>query len=123
MKVLKKEELKGLIRANKMKELGDVNEFIRQISKEMLETMLEEELEGHLGYERYDSENKETDNSRNGYSSKKVKGVAGEIGLEVPRDRKSEFTPVVVKKRQRDISGLEEKINLKTAVKCQKHPA
>lgn len=110
MKVFKKEELKEIIRDNKMREIGDVNKFIRQMTKEVLETMLEEELEGSLGYKRYDSENKATDNSRNGYSAKKVKSVLGEIGLEVPRDRKSEFTPVVVKKRQSDISGLDYKI-------------
>lgn len=110
MKVFKKEELKEIIRDNKMREIGDVNKFIRQMTKEVLETMLEEELEGSLGYKRYDSENKATDNSRNGYSAKKVKSVLGEIGLEVPRDRKSEFTPVVVKKRQSDISGLDDKI-------------
>jgi len=63
-----------------------------------------------IGYEKYDQKAKEVDNSRNGYTKKEVKSKFGGIGLEVPRARKSEFEPVVVKKRQRDISGLEEKI-------------
>lgn len=50
------------------------------------------------------------DNSRNGYTPKTVKSKFGEIGLDVPRDRKSEFEPQIIKKRKKDISGLEEKI-------------
>ena len=50
------------------------------------------------------------DNTRNGYTPKTVKSKFGEIDLDVPRDRKSDFEPQIVKKRQKDISGLEEKI-------------
>jgi putative transposase len=63
-----------------------------------------------LHKEKYDQKAKVIDNSRSGYTPKTVKSQFGEIGLEVPRDRKSEFEPQIVKKRKKDISGLEEKI-------------
>jgi transposase-like protein len=59
----------------------------------------------------YDYRNKETDNSRNGHSRKKLKTSYGEVDLEVPRDRKGEFEPVLIKKQQTSISNdIEEKI-------------
>jgi len=76
----------------------------------VIETLLEEELTDHLGFEKHDQKAKVIDNSRNGFTPKSVNSKFGEIGLNVPRDRKSEFEPQVVKKRKRDISGLEEKI-------------
>jgi putative transposase len=83
---------------------------MRDVSKEVVETLLEGELTNHLGYEKHDQKAKTTENARNGYTPKTVKSKFGEIGLDVPRDRKSDFEPQIVKKRQEDISGLEEKI-------------
>jgi transposase-like protein len=60
--------------------------------------MLSEKLHDHLGYGKYETEHKNTDNSRNGHTPKKVKSRFGEIALEVPRDRQSKFEPIVVKK-------------------------
>jgi putative transposase len=108
--MLEKDELKKLLKEKKIKSLDDFNAFMRDISKEVLETLFDGEMSEFLGYERYDQKSKETDNSRNGHSQKQVKSKFGAIDLEVPRDRKSDFEPAVVKKRQRDISGLEEKI-------------
>lgn len=108
--MLEKDELKKLLKEKKIKSLDDFNAFMRDISKEVLETLFDREMSEFLGYERYDQKSKETDNSRNGHSQKQVKSKFGAIDLEVPRDRKSDFEPAVVKKRQRDISGLEEKI-------------
>ncbi|OAA18597.1 IS256-like element ISKol2 family transposase, partial [Kosmotoga sp. DU53] len=76
------------------------------IIKEMLETELEEEL----GYSKHDYRNKETDNSRNGYSKKTVNTSYGKIELSIPRDRKGEFEPIVVKKHQRSIASIEDQI-------------
>lgn len=77
----------------------------------VLENGLEGELDDELGYSKYDYRNKETDNSRNGYSEKTLKTSLGEIELSVPRDRKSEFEPRLVKKNQTSISkDIEEKI-------------
>jgi len=108
--VLDRDKLKKLLREKGVKNLDDFNEFMRGISKDVIETLLDEELEDHLGFEKYDQKSKVIDNSRNGYTPKTVKSKFGEIGLDVPRDRNSEFEPKIVKKRKRDISGLEEKI-------------
>jgi transposase-like protein len=108
--VLDREKLKKQLREKGVKNLDDFNEFMRGISKEVIETLLDEELTDHLGFEKYDHKSKVVDNSRNGHTPKTVKSKYGEIGLDVPRDRKSEFEPQIVKKRKRDISGLEEKI-------------
>jgi putative transposase len=107
---LDKDELKKLLKEKGVKSLDDFNAFMREISKEVVETILEGELTDHLGYEKHEQKAKATDNARNGFTPKTVKSKFGEIGLEVPRDRQSDFEPQIVKKQQKDISGLEEKI-------------
>jgi putative transposase len=107
---LDREELKKLLKEKGVKSLDDFNAFMREISKEVVETILEGELTDHLGYEKHDQKAKATENARNGFTAKTVKSKYGEIGLDVPRDRKSDFDPQIVKKRQKDISGLEDKI-------------
>jgi transposase-like protein len=86
-KCLKKKILKKTLKEKKIQNLDDFNDFMREISKEVLESLFDGEITGFLGYEKYDHKSKETDNSRNGYSKKGVKSKFGEIGLEVPRDR------------------------------------
>lgn len=95
----------------------DVNSVdgIQGLFKEMIGAVLENGLEGELdeelGYSKYDYRNKNTDNSRNGHSDKTLKTSFGEIDINVPRDRKGEFDPVLVKKQQTSISNdIEEKI-------------
>lgn len=107
---LDREELKKLLKEKGVKSLEDFNAFMREVSKDVVETLLDGELTDHLGFEKYDQKAKTTDNARNGYTPKTVRSKFGEIDLDVPRDRKSDFEPQVVKKRQKDISGLEEKI-------------
>jgi putative transposase len=107
---LDRKELKKLLKEKGVKSLDDFNAFMREISKEVVETILEGELTDHLGYEKHDQKAKATDNARNGFTPKAVKSKYGEIGLDVPRDRKSDFEPQIVRKRQKDISGLEDKI-------------
>ena len=76
-----------------------------------MEDGLEAELDEELGYSKYDYKNKETDNSRNGHSSKRLCTSFGEVDVSVPRDRKGEFEPQVLKKNQTSISqDIEEKI-------------
>ena len=70
--------------------------------------MMEAEMDGHLGYEK--SERSDNDDYRNGYKSKTVKSSIGEVELEVPQDRKSTIEPQVVKKGQKDISDIHQKI-------------
>lgn len=67
-------------------------------------------MDHNLGYEKQDDKNKQTDNRRNGYSSKRVRSEFGEIDLDIPRDRAGEFDPVIVKKYQKNITGIEDQI-------------
>ena len=73
--------------------------------KELIQESLEAELDNQLGYEKYEK-NDEIDNSRNDYSKKKVKSSFGEIELDIPRDRNSEFEPKIIPKYSRNISKL-----------------
>jgi transposase-like protein len=111
-----KDELRKLLKEKGVQSLDDFNALMSEISKEVVEALLEGELTDHLGFEKYDHEAKTIDNSRNGFTPKMVKSKYGSIGIQVPRDRKSEFEPQVVKKRQRDISGLEDKIILSSGM-------
>jgi len=88
-----------------------VQELFKDLVSSVLQNGLEGELEEELGYSKYDYRNKETDNSRNGYSEKTVHSSFGDIELSVPRDRKGEYEPQLVKKHQTSLSGdIEEKI-------------
>lgn len=83
---------------------------IKELVRQTLQEALEGELEEFLGYPKYKRKEKESPNSRNGYNEKLVKSESGEIELEVPRDRLSEFEPQIVKKRQRMLEELEGRI-------------
>ena len=76
-----------------------------------MENGLEAELDDELCYSKYDYKNKGTDNSRNGHSHKTLRTSFGDVEVSVPRDRKGEFEPQVLKKNQTSISqDIEEKI-------------
>lgn len=83
--------------------------LLKQLNKQIIERMLEEELTQTLGYEK-NSKSSETENSRNGKTSKTLKTGAGEITIDVPRDRKAEFEPALVPKRQTRLSGLNDQV-------------
>jgi len=103
-------KLREMIKEYGIKDLNDVHEFVKMLTAETIQAALDAELENELGYSKYDYRNKSTDNSRNGYSSKKVQGSMGEVELSIPRDRKGEFEPELVKKHQTDISAIEDKV-------------
>lgn len=65
-------------------------------------------MDDHLGYEK--SERSDNDDYRNGYERKRVNSSYSSMEIEVPQDRKSTFQPQVVKKRQKDISDIDQKI-------------
>lgn len=69
---------------------------LRFLFKDTIQTMLKEEMTDHLGYEYNDTRAKNTDNSRNGHYSKKLKTESGQVKIEIPRDRKGEFSPKVL---------------------------
>lgn len=101
---------KEMMKSGDVKTAFDVEEKLRKSFGKVIKSMLEAEMDEHLGNEKYKHEEAKQDNYRNGYSKKKVKSNMGEIDLEIPRDRKSEFEPVVVPKHSRDISRLETQI-------------
>jgi transposase-like protein len=94
-----------------IRSMEDIQNLFKDMIGSFVENGLEGELEDKLGYGKYDYRNKETDNSRNGYSEKTLKTSFGEVDIKVPRDRKGEFEPELVKKQQTSLSGdIEEKI-------------
>jgi putative transposase len=89
--------------------LGE-NGLLKQITKALLERALKVELTEHVGYEKHDPAGHNSGNSRNGSSTKKLKGEFGEIDLETPRDRNGSFEPAIVSKGQTRFSGFDDKI-------------
>lgn len=89
----------------------DFESFFTDLYKQGIEEMLKGELDEHLGYEKYSKEGHNSGNSRNGSYSKKVKTESlGDLVLNIPRDRKSDFEPQLIPKGQRMSDRLEEAI-------------
>ena len=106
-----REMVNGYLKENPVKNGADVNALMREMMSVILEGSLDGEMDEELGYSKYDFRNKETDNSRNGYSTKTLHTSYGDMELEVPRDRNGEFEPKVVKKYQNTLTqDMEEKI-------------
>jgi transposase-like protein len=106
-----REMVSGYLKENPVKNGTDVNALMREMMSVILEGSLDGEMDEELGYSKYDYRNKETDNSRNGYSTKTMHTSYGDMELDTPRDRNGEFEPKIVKKYQNSISqDMEEKI-------------
>ncbi len=89
----------------------DFQSFFTDLYKQGVEEMLKGELDEHLGYEKHSKEGHNSGNSRNGSYSKKVKTESlGDLVLNIPRDRKSDFEPQLIPKGQRMSDKLEESI-------------
>jgi putative transposase len=89
--------------------LGE-NGLLKQLTKRLLEKALEGEMTHHLGYPKWSSDGKNSGNSRNGKHGKTIKGDFGEMDIEVPRDRNSEFEPTIIEKHQTRFDGFDDKI-------------
>jgi putative transposase len=85
--------------------------LLKQLTKTVLETALNQEMTEHLGHEKHGVASSETGNVRNGTRPKTVltEGT-GQVGIEVPRDRAGTFEPQIVKKRQRRLAGVDEMV-------------
>ena len=95
----------------KFKSKEDFQSFFTSLYKQGVEEMLKGELDEHLGYEKHSKEGNNSGNSRNGSYSKKVKTESlGDLVLNIPRDRKSDFEPQLIPKGQRMSDKLEEAI-------------
>ena len=104
----KKNIIASLIEEYDIKTAEDIQDALKDLLGGTIESMLKAELDNHLGYDPY--ERTENSNSRNGSKSKKLRSKYGEIEVNVPQDRENSFEPKIVKKRQKDISQIEDKI-------------
>ena len=86
----------------------DIQDALKDLLGGTIKEMMEAEMDDHLGYQK--SERSDSDDYRNGYKSKRVNSSYGSMDIDVPQDRKSTFEPQVVKKRQKDISDIDQEI-------------
>ena len=104
----KKAIIAGLLEEYDIESVDDIQDALKELLGPTIKSMMESEMTEHLGYTPY--ERTEGANARNGWKEKTVRSKYGEIELSVPQDRESTYEPQVVKKRQKDISGIESKI-------------
>lgn len=104
----KKNIIAALLQEYDIQSAEDIQDALKDLLGGTIKEMLEVEMDDHLGYEPY--ERSENQNSRNGYKQKQIRSKYGEATINVPQDRESTFEPKVVKKRQKDISAIDEKI-------------
>lgn len=100
----------AIIDAYNPESVEDMNDALKDLFGPLFESMLQGEMNNHLGYSSNDKGPKKTDNRRNGYTKKTLKTTQGEIEIESPRDRDGSFEPVLVPKRKKDVSAIEEKV-------------
>jgi putative transposase len=86
------------------------NGLLKQLTKALLERAMQAEMTEHLGYEKHDPAGNNSGNSRNGATTKALKGDFGEVPLETPRDRNGTFEPKIVAKGQTRFTGFDDKI-------------
>ena len=107
----RREKIRELLQMANIGSMDDIQSLFKEAISEFMENGLEAELDDELGYSKYGYKNKDTDNSRNGHSHKTLRTSFGDVAVSVPRDRKGEFEPQVLKKNQTSISqDIEEKI-------------
>lgn len=94
--------------AKSVKTQADLSELSSMLVKMTVEAALGAEMEEHLGYSK--NQTSSSSNSRNGYSSKTLKGDHGEVDITVPRDRDSSFEPVIVKKGDTRLTHMDDQI-------------
>lgn len=107
------DELVDQLLGNNIKSQDDLfgkDGLLKQLSKQFMERLLEQEMNNHLGYMKHASEGNNSGNSRNGKGKKIVKTGSGEIEIAVPRDRQSEFEPLLIGKRQSYLKGLDDQV-------------
>jgi len=109
-KLVSRAEIKQFIKENNLKSVEDIHNVLKDLFAETLQEMLEAELDTTLGYEKNDVQNKRTSNRRNGHSTKTVRSEFGEIDIQIPRDREGEHDPLIVKKHQKNVTGIEDQV-------------
>ena len=100
----RREKIRELLALSGVEGMEDIQQLFRETIAEFMETGLDAEMDEQLGYNRYDIKGKETDDSRNGHSKKTLRTSFGDTTIQIPRDRKGEFDPVILRKNQTSIS-------------------
>ena len=100
----RREKIRELLALSVVEGMEDIQQLFRETIAEFMETGLDAEMDEQLGYNRYDIKGKETDDSRNGHSKKTLRTSFGDRTIQIPRDRKGEFDPVILRKNQTSIS-------------------
>lgn len=104
----KKNIISALLQEYDIQSAEDIQDALKDLLGDTIKEMMESEMDEHLGYDSY--ERSENSNYRNGHKSKKLRSKYGEVTVAVPQDRESSFDPQIVKKRQKDISHIDDKI-------------
>lgn len=104
----KRNIIRQLLQEYEIESAQDIQDALKDLLGGTIKEMMEAEMDDHLGYEK--SERSDSDDYRNGYKSKQINSSYGSMEIQVPQDRKSTFQPQVVKKRQKDISDIDQKI-------------
>lgn len=106
---MSKDIVKKLIEENDIKTFNDFSNVIEKLQSEMLQTLLDAELDCHLGYEKGSHDEKDNKNRRNGYcKEKKIKTKNGSFPVKTPRDRDGTFEPLIIPKKQTMLDSFEE---------------
>ena len=100
----RREKIRELLALSGVEGMEDIQELFRETIAEFMESGLDAEMDEQLGYDRYDVKGKETDDSRNGHSKKTLRTSFGDTTIQIPRDRKGEFEPAILRKNQSSIS-------------------
>ena len=104
----KRSIIQQLLQEYDIQSAEDIQEALKDLLGGTIKEMMEAEMDEHLGYQK--SQRSDSDDYRNGYKSKRVNSSYGTMDIQVPQDRKSTFEPQVVRKRQKDISTIDQKI-------------
>ena len=104
----KRQIIQQLLQEYDIETAEDIQDALKDLLGGTIKEMMEAEMDDHLGYQK--SQRYDSDDYRNGYKTKRVNSSFGSLDIQVPQDRKSSFEPQVVKKRQKDISNIDQKI-------------
>jgi putative transposase len=128
------EQVKQFLEQGSIQTMDDVQSALKDLFSQTLQAMLEGEMEHHLGYAKHErlasSERlipndmearpeRASSNRRNGHTGKNVRSDYGDIALSVPRDREGSYEPLIVHKRQKNVTGIEDQILALYAMKRQ----
>lgn len=104
------ELLDRLLEGRNTEEVVGEGGLLTDLTKRLMERVLEAEITDHLGYDKHALEGRNGGNSRNGHTRKRVKTGAREVEIAVPRDREGTFEPQFIARHQRRLAGFDEKV-------------